>query len=107
MHVDEEKNMKDPGELEHLLARICEEKPLFIDIKTISKQNPIIKSICEQQQERGRYYWLDKCGGIKTNMIKQGRSVEHIRNAKLSMFVDAIKNDGRWHDNQVMLSHPE
>ena len=40
-------------------------------------------------------------------MIKGGKSVGNKRAAKISMFVDAIKKDGRWNNDQGLLTHPE
>ena len=107
MNINDAEDMKDQQDIEDVLRRISDEKPLFVDICSFGNHDLIIKQICKKQHERGRYYWIDDKGSINTNMIRGGKFVGDKNVSKISMFVDAIKKDGRWKDDQGTLTHPE
>ena len=107
MNINEVDDMKDEQDIEGILRRISDEKPLFVDICSYGNHDMTIRQICKKQHDRGRYYWVDNGGSIKTNMIKKGKSVGDKHVSKISMFIDAIKTDGRWKEDQDTLSHPE
>ena len=65
------------------------------------------KIICKTQQERGRYFWLEDQGQIKTNMIIGNQYINDKMKDKINMFIGALKNDGRFNGGAFMLTHPE